>query len=421
MPLDILEKIALETIKSLSESGLLKGEPPVIMSVKRPSGEKGPRYLLAGMGETEFIKMNSNSYLGMALRSDVIEAEERAAQRFGTGPAAVRFIHGTYESHAELEKALSEFHDKEACMLFSSAYSANCGVLGPLISKETVVLSDELNHNSIINAIRLSKPHEKFIYPHLDFDNLKNKITHWIGKCKRIMIVTDGIFSMRGDYPDLKKLVKLSETYTSSFEEGVITVVDDSHGVGSLGRTGRGTIEETNAPGIDIITSTLGKALGVNGGYIVTKSSIIEYLRETSPLYIYSNPITPAEAAAALKALEILDSNEGLKLLKKLHNNTLYFKNGLSDLGFETMPGNHPIVPVMIRNKTLVTDIVKYLAGRGVLAVGIKPPIVPEGEENLRFQVSASHTTLDLGQVLDALAEWKKRNDCFFENAELTN
>src|SRR5690554_2531230 len=198
MPLGKLEPVIEEKLKGFAEKGIRKGKEQVIRKIKKAKGDKGPRYFIKGQGEKEFIRMNSNSYLGMSLREEVIKAEERAARSFGAGPGAVRFINGSYDSHVKLEEKLAEFHEKEEGMIFSSAYSANCGILAPLISGDTVVISDQLNHNSIINAIRLSKPQDKEIYQHLDYNDLESRINDRAGKCRRIIIITDGVFSMRG-------------------------------------------------------------------------------------------------------------------------------------------------------------------------------------------------------------------------------
>ena len=403
MSSDRIEKWVSEKLSQFKEKGILKGRESVIREIKKPSGKKGPRYLMEGEGGKEFIKMNSNSYLGMSLNKEVIEAEKEATERFGVGPGAVRFIDGTFKPHIELEKRLAEFHRRESGMIFSSAYAAVCGILSPLISSETIVISDALNHNCIINAIKLSKPKDKKIYIHLNMQDLEIKIKECLGNCQRVMIVTDGVFSMRGDYPDLKRLVELAKKYHSEFEEGILTVMDDSHGVGAYGKTGRGTCEVTGEDGIDILIATLGKALGVNGGYVVTKSKIIEYLRETAPFYIYSNPITPSEASAALKALEILDSEKGREMLSYLKEMTVYFKKGLTDLGYETIKGEHPIVAMMLRNTQKTIKLVNYLKEKGVLVVGLKYPVVPQGDECIRFQISAAHTKDDLDYVLRRL------------------
>jgi len=407
MSLEKTKKWVTERMDQLKNNGTIKSRESVIESIKRSDRDRGPRYFLQGKGDKEFIKMNSNSYLGMSLNKEVIEEEREAAERFGVGPGAVRFIHGTFKPHIDLEKKLAGFHRKEACMIFSSAYTAVCGVISPLISKETIVLSDELNHNSIINAIRLSKPRDKKVYAHLNMNDMETKIKECTGKCHRLIIVTDGIFSMRGDYPDMKRLVNLAKRYNAEFKDGIISIMDDSHGVGAYGETGRGTCEVTDEDGVDIIVATLGKALGVNGGYVVTDAKIVEYLRETSPFYIYSNPITPSEASAAIKALEILDSERGKKMLSYLKKMMKYFRKGLMNLGYEAIKGEHPIVALMIRDTQETAKLVNYFKEQGILAVGLKHPVVPRGDECIRFQISADHTKYDIDYVLNVLKEYK--------------
>jgi len=401
MPLNKLEEVVRESLNELEEKGTLKGEELVITGVK--GGEEGaPRYKVAGR-EGEFLKMNSNSYLGLHLHEDVIAAEEKSSERFGTGPGAVRFIHGTYGPHVELEEKLADFNDREGCIIYSSAYAAMCGLLQPLTSRETLILSDELNHNCIINGIRMARPKDKDIYPHLDMEVLEDKLEGAVGEFERVMIVTDGVFSMRGDYPDLPRLVGLAEKYDERFSEGVFTVMDDSHGIGAYGETGRGTAEVTEEAGVDIIVSTMGKALGVNGGYIVTSQPIVDYLRETSPFYIYSNPITAPEAQAAIKSLEILEGEEGRKILAHLREMTNYFERGLEERGQEIIRGEHPIVPLMVRDTEKTRAMVDYLEENEILATAIVYPVVPEGDESIRFQISANHTKKDLDYVLKTI------------------
>lgn len=407
MSLSKIERVLSQELGGLKEKGSLKGEETVITGVKQPQGDKGPRYFIQGYGDKEFLKMNSNSYLGMGLRKEVIEAEEEAAKEFGAGPGAVRFISGTYKPHVELERRLARFHNKEAGMIFSSAYATVMGILSPLISKDTIVISDALNHNSIINAIRLSRPKDKKIYSHNNMDGLESDIKESIGNCQRVIIVTDGIFSMRGDHAPLSEIADLAEKYDLEFEEGVLTIVDDSHGVGAIGETGRGATEFTHEDRIGILISTMGKALGINGGYLVSDAKVIEYLRETAPFYIYSNPITVSEASAALKALEILGSATGRKLLKYLRETTAYFRKGLVDLEYEVIKGEHPVVPLMVRDTKKTIELVKYLKDNGILSTGLYYPVVPKGDEEIRFQICADHTKYDVDYVLEVLKEYK--------------
>ena len=409
MSLKKLEHALSGKLNELKEKGTLKGKEMVITGVKPADDEKGPRCFIEGRGEKEFLRMNSNSYLGMSLHREIIEAEEEAARKYGAGPGAVRFISGTYQPHIELENKLAKFHNRESAMLFSSAYAAVMGIVSPLIDNETIVISDELNHNCIINAIRLSRPTIKEVYKHLDTTDLEDRIRNGIGKGRRVLVVTDGIFSMRGDYAPLDAIAEISIKYDSEFEEGIVLIVDDSHGVGAFGKTGRGTEEYTNAKGVDIIIATLGKALGVNGGYLAATSTIVDYLRETAPFYIYSNPITPSEASSAMKALDILDSEKGIQLLGNLRKLTKRFEKGLADLGYEIIESEHPVVPLMIRDTKRTSELVQYLAQHGILATGLNYPVVPKGDEEIRFQVAADHTEYDIDYVLEILRKFKER------------
>ncbi len=408
MPIDRFVRVLDDELKQLEEKGTAKGKELIITKVKKPEGEKGPRYFLKGFGEKEFIRMNSNSYLGMALREDVIKIEEKAAEEYGVGPGAVRFINGTYKPHRDLEKRLAKFHNREDAMIYSAAYTTVIGVLSSLITKETIVISDELNHNCIINAIRLSRPLEKHIYKHLDMEELEDRLKNAIGEGKRVIIVTDGIFSMRGDFAPLDKIAELAKKYDNHFEEDIITVVDDSHGVGAFGKTGRGTEEYTNAKGIDILIGTLGKAYGVNGGYITSSKTITRYLREKAITYVYSNPITVSEAATALYVIDYLDSEEGIKRLEYLRSLTKRFESGLKSLGLEIIESDHPIVPLLVRDTKKTSEIVKHLLDNGVLATGLNYPVVPKGDEEIRFQINADHTIYDIDFVLSVLEKYKK-------------
>ena len=408
MPLSKLKEALSKELDELEGKGSLKGKETVVVGVKEAEEGKGPRYLIEGYGDKEFLRMNSNSYLGMTLKKEMIAAEEAAARQYGTGPGAVRFISGTYQPHVELEKKLATFHKREVGMIFSSAYATVMGVLTPLISKDSIVISDELNHNSIINAIRLARPRYKKIYKHLDMNELKSNIKECVGNCRRVIIITDGIFSMRGDHAPLPDIANLAEEYDLQFEEGILTAVDDSHGVGAVGETGRGTAELTCDNRADVLIGTLGKAMGVNGGYLVSDATIIEYLRETSPFYIYSNSITVSEACAALKALEILDSEKGRRMLACLREMATYFRNKVLEVGYEVIKGEHPIVPTMVRDTSKTIELVKYLHNNGILATGLYYPVVPKGDEEIRFQICADHTKFDIDYVLSVLKNFKE-------------
>ncbi len=404
MPSDRLTAALQAHVAQLEENGTAKGAETVVTQATAPEGERGPRFKLAGHGDQQFIRMNSNSYLGLSMRPDMIAAEEEAAAAFGVGPGAVRFISGTYSPHIDLERKLAEFHSREAGMIFSAAYATVMGIISPLVTNETLVISDELNHSCIINAVRLSRPLDKAIYPHLDMAALEKTIEEAQGRAKRVLVITDGIFSMRGDHAPLDEIMEIAGKHDFAFPENVVVVADDSHGVGAFGETGRGVEEFTGSPPVDILVATLGKALGVNGGYVVGNESMIRFFRETAPFYIYSNPITSSEALAAIRAVEILDSAEGRQLLDKLRALTVRFEKGLVDMGRETLPGAHPVVPLMVRDTELTHAIVKHLHDNGVLATGLAFPVVPRGDEEIRFQVNADHTEGDIDRVLEIMS-----------------
>jgi glycine C-acetyltransferase len=406
MPLQRLATVLDAHVDGLVVAGTSKGTELVVTGVRRAEGDRGPRFLLQGQGEREFIRMNSNSYLGFGLRPEVIEAEEAAAREFGAGPGAVRFISGTYSAHIELERKLAEFHSRERAMIFSSAYAAMVSTLVPLVTKDTWLISDALNHNCIIQAMRLSRPAGKAVYGHNDVQALDEQLSAAAGKAKRVLVVTDGIFSMRGDHAPLDEISEVCRKHDAAFEEGVVLVVDDSHGVGAFGETGRGVEEYTAAKGVDVLVGTLGKAFGVNGGYVTSSEAVVRFLRETSMMYIYSNPITPGEARAALTSLQLLDSEEGRALLARLRGLTKRFEEGLGRIGIETIPGEHPVVPLMIRDTQKTHDLVGHLFEQGVLMTGLAYPVVPRGDEEIRAQVNADHTEADIDRVLEILAAY---------------
>ncbi|MBU1139818.1 MAG: aminotransferase class I/II-fold pyridoxal phosphate-dependent enzyme [Proteobacteria bacterium] len=408
MTLSKIKPILESKLLELRTQGITKGNERVISGVKPAANGYGRRYLLAGQGQKQFLRMNSNSYLGLAMHPAVIAAEEKACRAFGAGPGAVRFISGTFAPHLELEKKLAAFHDREAALTMSAAYATVMGVLPQLITDNTLIISDALNHNCIINGIRLARPKAKAIYRHLDPNDLEAKLVDFKGKVDRVVVVTDGIFSMRGDHAPLDRLVAVCNDHENEYAEGIITVIDDSHGIGAFGATGRGT-EEYTGTRADILIATLGKALGVNGGYVVADQTVISFLRESAPFYIYSNPITPGEAAAAAKALDILDSDEGEKLLTQVRHLTNLFAQGLVELGYEIIAGDHPIVPVLIRDTSRTAKLVSFLFEQAILATGINYPVVPKGEEEVRFQISAAHTEQDIELALDKMALFRKK------------
>jgi glycine C-acetyltransferase len=267
--------------------------------------------------------------------------------------------------------------------------------------------------------MRLSRPALKAVYKHNDVAALDKELNAAAGKARRAIVVTDGIFSMRGDHAPLDEIVRICRQHDDDFEENVVLVVDDSHGVGAFGASGRGTEEHcgigpvTEAGGavrpgaVDILIGTLGKAFGVNGGYVTSSQAVIDFLRETSPMYIYSNPITVGEAAAAIGALDLVDSPEGRALLQHLGALTRRFEQGLLLLGFEILPGDHPVVPLMVRDTARTRQLVAHLRSRGILATGLAYPVVPRGDEEIRFQINVDHTAADIDEVLRVLSEFR--------------
>jgi glycine C-acetyltransferase len=401
MPHDRLDSVLAARVAELEASGTAKGAEHIIDDVLPPADGFSRRYLLDG-GLRGYLRMNSNSYLGLSHHPAVLDAEEEASRRFGAGPGAVRFISGTYRTHRDLEERLGSFHGRADGIVYSSAYAAVVSTLNSLITPDTVVFSDELNHNCIINGLRMVRPVAREVYGHLDYDSLDAALGDAAGSAKRAIVVTDGVFSMRGDYADLGRLAAIARDHDADFEENVALVVDDSHGVGAFGSTGRGT-EEVTGGEADVLIGTLGKAFGVNGGYVVASDVAVRYLRESGPMYIYSNPVTMGEAAAAGAAIGVLDSDEGIYLIDHLSEMTRRFEAGLIELGLETIPGPHPVVPLMVRDTAETSRLVAHLFDHNVLATGLNYPVVPKGDEEIRFQVNADHTPADIDYVLEVL------------------
>lgn len=402
-----LDSSLTKELELLKQEG--RGKPPerIIEHYIPPKSEFGPRYKLVG-SNNEFIRLNSNSYLSLSNHPELIAAADKATHEFGVGPGAVRFIDGTFIYHDKLEKRMAGFTDKPAVKIFNSAYTSNCGLALTLSHKKTHWIGDQLNHNSIIRAMRISNiPREnKGIFNHNDMTDLRHCLDDVSPDIERVIVIFDGIFSMRGDYAPIDKINKICKAYDSKFKDGVITVVDDSHGIGAYGNTGRGTSDFCNAAP-DIIVGTFGKAFGVNGGFIAASTAIIESVRQKSDTYIYTNPLSVADCAAAIKSIDICDSNEGLVLLKNLKERTTQFRQGLEQLGKESIPGHHPVVPLMVRDTPKTHDLVKYLFDHGVLVVGLTFPVVPKGDETIRFQINACHTSADIEYVIEVLRHFK--------------
>ena len=392
-----------QELEVLKQEGRAKAPERIIEQYLPPKGEKGPRYKLVG-SNNEFIRLNSNSYLSLSNHSELAAAADKATHKFGVGPGAVRFIDGTFIHHDQLEKRVARFVEKPAAKIFNSAYTSNCGLALTISNNKTHWIGDQLNHNSIIRAMRISNipSVNKGIFKHNDMKDLERCLEEVAPGMDRVVVIFDGIFSMRGDYAPIHEINAICKAYDSKFKDGVITVVDDSHGMGAYGKTGRGTAEFCNASP-DIIVGTFGKAFGVNGGFIAASATLIEAIRQKADTYIYTNPLSVADCAAAIKAIDICDSDEGLALLKNLKERTAQFRQGLEKLGKESIPGPHPVVPLMVRDTQKTHALVKYLFDHGVLVVGLTFPVVPKGDETIRFQINACHTSADIEYVIELL------------------
>ena len=398
--MNALDEVLKSELAELRNCGLAKQPERVIRGVVAAAGNNGPRYLLEGE-EKEFIRMNTNSYLNLSLHPALIAAADEATHVFGVGPGAVRFIDGTFSVHTRLERDIARFVKRPAAKIFNSAYTANCGLALAIGSQATFWIGDQLNHNSIIRAMRIAgvSRDRKAIYAHNDMADLRRCLESVPSEVERVVVIFDGIFSMRGDCAPADEICSMAAEYSDRFRDGVITVMDDSHGIGAYGATGRGTAEHTGgAP--DIIVGTFGKAFGVNGGFIAASATVVEAVRQKADTYIYTNPLSAADCAAATRALQLVDSGEGKELLSYLKSATQRFRQGLDNLGLESIAGPHPVVPLLVRDTTATHNLVRALFDSGVLAVGLTYPVVPKGQETIRFQVNCGLTSHDIDYVL---------------------
>ncbi len=404
MSLEKLNATLVEEVRGLAAEGRAKAPERVIVGYLPPQGERGPRYRLAG-APGEFIRMNSNSYLSLSHHPALIAAADAATHQFGVGPGAVRFIDGTFRHHVELEARIAAFLGRPAAKIFNSAYTANLGQALAIGSPRTFWIGDELNHNSIIRAMRIAGvPKEnRTIYPHNDMDGLSRCLEEVPPGIERVVVIFDGIFSMRGDFAPLGEINRRLEPHRQRFPQGLVTVIDDSHGIGAFGATGRGTEEYTGARA-DVVIGTFGKAFGVNGGFVASSPEVIEAVRQKADTYIYTNPLGVADCAAALAALDLVDGPEGRQRLQQLHARIAQFRQGIARLGWESIPGPHPVVPLLVRDTARARALVQHFFAHGVLVVGLTYPVVPRGSETIRFQVNAAHTEADIEEVLRVLA-----------------
>ncbi|MFF1277666.1 glycine C-acetyltransferase [Streptomyces marokkonensis] len=350
----------------------------------------------AGGRPGEVLNFCANNYLGLADHPEVIAAAHEALDRWGYGMASVRFICGTQEVHKELEARLSAFLGQEDTILYSSCFDANGGVFETLLGPEDAVISDALNHASIIDGIRLSKA-RRFRYANRDMADLERQLKEAAeGGARRKLIVTDGVFSMDGYVAPLDEICDLADRH------GAMVMVDDSHAVGFVGPGGRGTPELHGVMDrVDIITGTLGKALGgASGGYVAARAEIVALLRQRSRPYLFSNTLAPVIAAASLKVLDLLESADDLRV--RLAGNTALFRRRMTEEGFDILPGDHAIAPVMIGDAARAGRMAELLLERGVYVIGFSYPVVPQGQARIRVQLSAAHSTDDVNRVVDA-------------------
>ncbi|WP_309061011.1 glycine C-acetyltransferase [Streptomyces sp.] len=350
----------------------------------------------AGGRPGEVLNFCANNYLGLADHPEVIAAAHEALDRWGYGMASVRFICGTQEVHKELEARLSAFLGQEDTILYSSCFDANGGVFETLLGPEDAVISDALNHASIIDGIRLSKA-RRFRYANRDMADLERQLKEATeGGARRTLIVTDGVFSMDGYVAPLREICDLADRH------GAMVMVDDSHAVGFVGPGGRGTPELHGVMDrVDIITGTLGKALGgASGGYVAARAEIVALLRQRSRPYLFSNTLAPVIAAASLKVLDLLESADDLRV--RLAENTALFRRRMTEEGFDILPGDHAIAPVMIGDAARAGRMAELLLERGVYVIGFSYPVVPQGQARIRVQLSAAHSTADVNRAVDA-------------------
>ncbi|MFO7265002.1 MAG: glycine C-acetyltransferase [Limnochordales bacterium] len=356
-------------------------------------GPQEPRVVIDGR---EVINLSSNNYLGLANHPKLREAAKAAIDRYGAGSASVRTIAGTMSLHTELERRLAQFKRTEAALVFQSGFTANAGTVAALLGREDVIISDELNHASIIDGARLSRATIK-IYPHKDVAVMKQLLEESKG-ARRILVITDGVFSMDGDIAPLPDIVEVAKKYNA------IVMVDDAHASGVLGENGRGTVDHFGLHGqVDIQVGTLSKAIGVLGGYVAGRRVLIEYLIQRARPFLFSTSHPPAVTAACLAALDILESDP--TLIQRLWDNTRYFRAGLAELGFDVSGSETPIIPVIVGEGRKAMELSDRLFEEGVFAQGIAYPTVPRGKARVRTIVTAAHTRDDLDQAIAAFAK----------------
>lgn len=380
-----------QQLKQINDAGLYKAEriitSPQDAAITVKSGKK-------------VLNFCANNYLGLSDNPEVLKAAKESYEKWGYGLSSVRFICGTQEIHKKLEKKISEFLGTEDTILYSCCFDANTGLFETLLTDEDAIISDALNHASIIDGVRLCKA-QRLRFKNSDMNDLEEKLQQ-AESVRFRLIATDGVFSMDGIIAKLDQICNLAEKYDA------LVMVDDSHATGVLGKTGRGTHEYRSVIGrVDIITSTLGKALGgASGGFTSGRKEIIEFLRQRSRPYLFSNTLAPAIVSASLKVLDMLsDSND---LLDKLRQNTLYFREQIDKLGLEVIPGEHPIVPIILKDAVLAQKMAEKLLEKGIYVIGFSYPVVPKGAARIRTQISAAHSREDLDFAIEKIKEVKQ-------------
>ena len=384
-------KTQLQTeLDEIRAAGLYKGERVI----------DTPQAARVGVGrDAPVLNMCANNYLGLASHPEVIAAAHEALDKWGYGLASVRFICGTQKIHKQLEEKLSDFLGTEDTILYTSCFDANGGLFETLLGPEDAVISDELNHASIIDGVRLCKA-KRFRYKNNDMADLAAQLAEAKGS-RRILIVTDGVFSMDGYLANLPAICDLAD------EHSALVMVDDSHAVGFMGARGRGTHEHHDVMGrIDILTGTLGKALGgASGGYTSGRAEIIEYLRQRSRPYLFSNTVAPSIVAASIKAIDLL--NASTELRDRLEANTKFFRDQMAGSGFQILEGTHPITPIMLGDAALASQFADAMLDKGIYVIGFSFPVVPKGKARIRTQISAAHTREDLEFAIAKFGEAK--------------
>ncbi|WP_027721575.1 glycine C-acetyltransferase [Maridesulfovibrio zosterae] len=380
-----LLKSLSEQTEELKSEGLYKDER-IITSQQQA--------LISVAGGQEVLNFCANNYLGLANNPDLIETGKAALDKYGFGLSSVRFICGTQDVHKQLEKRISQFLKTEDTILYSSCFDANGGLFETILGKEDAVISDALNHASIIDGVRLCKA-QRFRYKNNDMADLEEQLKA-AANCRHKLIVTDGVFSMDGIIADLKSVCDLADKY------GALVMVDDSHAVGFIGENGRGTHEYCGVlDRVDIITGTLGKALGgASGGYTSGRKEIIEWLRQRSRPYLFSNTLAPVIASTSIAVLDLIDGKPELR--EKLEENSRIFRTRMTEAGFTLVPGNHPIIPVMLGDAVLAQKMSEGLLKEGIYVVGFSFPVVPRGAARIRTQMSAGHTPEQVNKAVDA-------------------